>query len=500
MAAAPAPACDVLVVGLGPVGALLATLLAQAGVDVQAIDRAPAPWPLPRAATVDDTALRILQGVGVAGGVVRDGVVLEGADLRLRDGRHVELLRAPARTGNGHPALVSLRQPDLEAALGAAAASAAGPRVHRGWELRALRQDAGAASAEVGPSAGGDGTSVRARWVVGCDGARSAVRTLTGIGFAGATFAEPWLVVDAQVPDAGAPRVTFAGDPHRPAVTLPLAAGMRRWEVMALAGEDHAHLAGAASVRRLVGRPDLEPLRAAVYTFHARRARRWRDGRVLVAGDAAHLMPPFAGQGLGAGLRDVANLAWKLAAVVRGAPENLLDTYERERAPHVARTTAYARFVGAIVQTRRPRIAAGRDAALCALDATPAVGEWLQGGALAPRERLGRGALTAGGAGAGETLPQPLVHDGAGRAVGLDDLLGPGWALVGADAAALRGAPDRPGLRALAARRDFDDPNGALRLWLGRRRARMALVRPDRVVFATAPGDAARLLARAPLA
>jgi 3-(3-hydroxy-phenyl)propionate hydroxylase len=482
---APPGACDVLVVGLGPVGLLLTALLRAQGRDVVGVERDAGIRGEPRAAVLDDEALRALQAVGVAGGVVGDGVVQEAAELRLRDGRTVTLMHTPARTANGHPALVGIHQPDVEERL----EREAGPCVFRGLEATGLQRAGPAVTVTLRDVATGESRTVSARWVVGCDGARSAVRRLAGIPFGGTTFAQRWLVVDAAVTRTGRPRATFTGNPAAPAVTLPLTPAIRRWEVMVGAGTE----ADPAIVRRLA-RPEegeATPLRAAIYTFHARMAARWRAGRVLLAGDAAHVMPPFAGQGLGSGLRDAVNLAWKLGAVLEGrAGPQLLDTYETERRPHVLRLTALARFVGAIVQTRRPRLATARDAALLALDRT-AVGARLQAGGAKPPATLRRGAVVDGSRGAGTLLPQPLVRTGDGPPAPLDDVLGRGWALLASE------PPPVAAPRAVVLARDVADPSGVLERWLARHHAAVALVRPDRHVAGTATraSDAPALVA-----
>ena len=468
----PPGACDVLVVGLGPVGLLLTSLLRRHGCDVIAIDRDPIRPDEPRAAVLDDEALRALQAAGAADAVVSAGVVQQEAELRLRKGNTVTLMRMPARTANGHPGLVGLHQPLLETELAANLTA----MTFRGWELTALEQHTDTATAVLTrntiPNPSPEVGRVRARWVVGCDGAGSTVRRLAGVSFAGTTFAQRWLVVDAAVEEPGPRRVTFTGDPAAPAVTLPLTPSLRRWEVMV----------GDAEPAPEVLARGARPVRSAVYTFHARTAERWRSGRVLLAGDAAHVMPPFAGQGLGSGLRDAANLAWKLAAVVNGrASPALLNSYEQERRPHVAQMTALARFVGAIVQTRRARLASARDATLSVLDGT-GVASRLQAGAAKPRATLRRDAVVRGTPGAGALLPQPDVRLGDGDTTRLDDVLGPGWAVVAREPVT---APH--GVRAVVLGDDVHDESSRLDAWLARHGAAAALVRPDRHVYATAP-------------
>ncbi len=471
--------CEVLVVGLGPVGQLLALGLHDRGVHVVAVDQAPGPYGLPRAATTDDEALRVLQGLGLDRRVLADALVQRRVSFITSRGRAVEVLRTDAGR-LGHPPLISLHQPALERTLLAALAER-GVDVRWGVTLGALEQDAGGVTASVGSD-----EPLRAGWVVGCDGASSAVRARLGVAFGGSTWAQRWLVVDARVdrPLTRVPHPCFVGARERPTVTLPMSPGRHRWEFMLHAGEDPAAFLEAAAIdRRLApwldgARAEVE--RALIYTFHSRTAARWRVGRALLAGDAAHLMPPFAGQGLSSGVRDAANLAWKLEAVLRGAPPALLDSYEEERRPHVAAMQALAERWGAVVQTTRPRRRALWDVALTALDGSRAA-RWLQSHAKPlPTYRAGafvrRPHRLPALRGVGSLFPQPEVGTPSGHVL-LDDALGPGWALVTAGA----GSTELPVLRLGT---DLEDATGEVAAWLRRHRSTWVLLRPDRFVFA----------------
>ena len=459
--------CDVLICGLGPVGQLLALLLDGLGVSVIALDQAPGPYELPRAAVVDDEVLRIFQAAGVVDEVLKASQQQTAVSFIDRKGRSTVVFR-PVQGELGHPPLVSIHQPTFERVMVA-------ELERRGVDLRwnspletlERRQDHVRAA------------GLRARYLVGCDGARSAVRRLCGIDFGGSTFAQRWLVVDTKVdrPLAKVPHPHFVGDLARPIVSLPMSPGRHRWEWMLHPGEDAQPFLDPARIRTLIGRwitdERVEIERAVIYTFHARRAERWRDGRVLLAGDAAHLTPPFVGQGFSAGARDAANLAWKLEAVLRGAPEQLLDSYEAERRPHVTKMQNLAIRWGGVIQTTRPRTGRFRDAVVTGLD---------RSGALRVIQSHAKPLPTAG-AGAfatrphrlpvrrtvGSLFPQPDV-DG----VRLDERLGNGWAAVStspATSTALRAA----GIRVV------DVPCDE---WLRRRRLDFALLRPDRYVFA----------------
>ena len=352
---------DVLVVGCGPVGALLAARLATAGLDVVVVDREPAAYPLPRGVAADGEVLELLERAvpGSTAGFLRD------LDVRFlgADGDEIGRLRFP------EPGLAFYRQPVLEARLRAAMA-AQGAELRCG-ELTAVAQDDDAVTSTV------DGAPVRARWLVGCDGASSTVRGLVGAGWRGRDLPHRWLVCDVVGdPLPGRQLFTYTCDPARPQVDLPLPGG-HRWEWL-LRGPrpDLADLlpAGAGEV-----------VRAVEYRFSARRAARWQVGRVLLAGDAAHTMPPFAGQGLGAGLRD----AWALGALLpRGGPSDGVDRYQRLREPHLRRMTALSLFLGGVLQTGSPTAARSRDLLLRRAFRAPVVGPWLRRGGPRP-ERSG---------------------------------------------------------------------------------------------------------------
>ena len=356
------------------------------------------------------------------------------------------------------------------------------------WEdrLDALDRRADHVSAWVRRVAGGRTRQLRARYLIGCDGARSAVRSRLRVAFGGSTFVQRWLVVDALVdrPLATAGHPHFVGDVERPIVCLPMSPGRHRWEWMLEPGENADEFLAPDRIEALLApwiddeRVAVE--RAVVYTFHARMASRWRAGRVLLAGDAAHVVPPFVGQGFSSGARDAANLAWKLDAVLNGAPERLLDSYEAERRPHAASMQSLAVSWGRVVQTTTPHIGWMRDALIVGLERARAL-DWIQAhakplptyatGAFAQRPHRLPFRRTVGA-----LFPQPTV-DGER----LDDLLGPGWGAVSTSSAAAE-AFGAAGLGVLELPGDQ---------WLGRHEVEWALLRPDRFVFACgSAGDA----------
>jgi 3-(3-hydroxy-phenyl)propionate hydroxylase len=471
---------EVIICGLGPVGQLLALLLGDRGVPTLAFDREHEPYALPRAAVIDDEVLRIFQSVGLDRAVLADAQVQPGASIVTATGRPVEVFRS--RTGRlGHPPLVSINQPAMERTMLGALKDRPTVEARRGLTLETI--DARADCVEVGarPTDGSGLERIAARWLVGCDGASSTGRARLGIPLEGKTAPQRWIVVDAVVdrPLAKVPHPYFVGRAGRPAVTLPMSPGRHRWEWMLHPGEESAPHLEPRALRRAVGewldgeRAEIE--RAAVYTFHTRTAQPWRHGRVVLAGDAAHLMPPFAGQGFSSGARDAANLAWKLADVLAGSPESLLDTYERERRPHVAAMQRLANVMGALVQSTGPLRVRARDGFLRAIDGTRV--QRLLAENIKPLPTYGGGAFA--------TRPARIPLR---RAVGtlfpqsdrLDDRLGSGWSVVALDEPlAFRGA----GIPVIHPGRDAD--------WLRAHGSSWALLRPDRYVFACGgPRDA----------
>ena len=357
-------------------GAALAALLGARGVAVVVLEREAAPHGTPRAAHLDGEALRVLDAAGVdTAGLGRP---LDGFDLVDRRGRL--LLRGrPAQTPPpGFPAGVLMYQPTVERALRRRLAELPGVDVRLGHAVETVRDEGGAVDVQ---GQGPDGPfAVTGCVVVGCDGASSAVREAAGLRLVGGGFEQAWLVVDAALPrpaiDRLPRRLLQIADPARPSTYVPFPDPRRRWEFRLRPGEDAEAVQKPAAVRALLAphvHPDAARVeRAAVYTFHDLVAERWRAGRLVLAGDAAHQMPPFLGQGLGAGLRDAWALAPLVAAVAGGADPATLDAYEAERRPHVEATVRQAVRLGRLVTLPTP-LAALRDAVLRAGHRVPAL-------------------------------------------------------------------------------------------------------------------------------
>jgi 3-(3-hydroxy-phenyl)propionate hydroxylase len=470
--------CDVLVVGLGPTGAVLTALLAQRGVRVVAIERDAEPYPLPRAVHFDHEIMRIFQQLGIAEKMRRCARDLPDYEFRAADGQVLMNLRPPLETPSGWGGGYMFHQPSLEAVLRERLATLPSADVRLGQRLDSLVQDADGVTARLTTPAGAD--EIHARYLVGCDGASSPVREAIGGGLFDYQFDEPWLVVDVKV-GAGCrvPNVNIQlCDPARPTTCVLSGPGRHRWEFMLLPGETPEAMMDDAVVLSLIRPWDCGPVeieRRAVYRFHGLVANRWRDGRVMIAGDAAHQTPPFAGQGMCSGIRDGANLAWKLDAVLRGtASAALLDSYQAEREPHVRAAIELAIGMGRVVCTLDPDAAAQRDAAMLAAQAGGAP-------ALPPMRptAFASGCVLAGSAGAGELFPQPTAGAAPAR-LRMDDRLGDGACLIARNPVGGTAA----GVQVLALDAEELAPfRSALLTWLDRHAAEAVLVRADRYVF-----------------
>jgi 2-polyprenyl-6-methoxyphenol hydroxylase-like FAD-dependent oxidoreductase len=419
---------DVVIVGAGPVGSGLALLLADRGRSVVVVERWPEPYPLPRAVHFDDETARILQACGVGEALP---MLSEPADVyEWRNADGLVLLRfALGETGvSGWPSANMFNQPDLEMALYRRLDAHPHITMRRDTEATAFTQDGDAVVLTVRRGDGSEG-AVRARFVVGCDGANSAIRRQLDPPMEDHGFFYDWLIVDVALrePRVFDPVNLQVCDPRRPTTVVSGGPGRRRWEFMCLPGETLDALDEEARAWELLEPWDVNPDNAAMvrhagYRFQARWATSWHAGRVFLAGDAAHLTPPFAGQGMCAGLRDAVNLAWKLDHVL-SHPEatELLATYAQERIPHAAKVVAFAIDLGKVICVPDPGDAAARDVAMAA-----AAGDAMPAAEMPP---LDAGLFQFGTPAAGELFVQGRVAKDA-PPERFDDLFGAGWRLV----------------------------------------------------------------------
>jgi len=429
---------DVLVVGMGPVGATIANLLGRYGVRTLVVDKAIEIFRAPRAIALDNEALRILQLAGLEEGAF-DTVAIPGVHMRSPLFGEYARIRSAGQI-DGHPKLVTFFQPQLEAVMRERLAARAGVQLLTGVELLGFETLGDAVSVRL-KLADGLTAHVQTRFLVGADGAGSAVRQTLGIGFGGRTFAQDWLVVDAKrVPDP-IDDIEFICDPARPVPHMVAPGDRQRWEFMLRPGETREQMEQPETVRKLLApwarTEDIEIERVAVYRFHARIADRFSKGRVFLAGDAAHITPPFAGQGLVAGLRDAANLGWKLAWVVHGrAAASILASYDTERRPHAKAIINLALFLGKLIMPSNRVAAFVTHGLMTLLGRVPRLRRIFEELEIKPQNRFGRGLFLARDRSArlvrGGLLPQGWVRSAADARVALsDDALGAKLSLVG---------------------------------------------------------------------
>lgn len=374
---APNRAVDVVIVGFGPVGAVLAGLLGRRGVNVVVLERDRDVFPLPRAAHVDHTGLRVWQELGLLDRLLPRMQANRGLDFVTAEDELLARIPGEGLSASGLPFSMYFFQPELDRTVRDMVSALPSVSVILGANVtQVLARDDGV----IVRASGDDGSmSIEAQWVVACDGASSGIRESLGATVEDLGFEEPWLVVDVLRTGDGGEILGGAicrCDPKRPTYSIPMPLRRHRFEFRLMPGDDPTSIVEPEAIEALVApwllNAELQVERNAIYTFHGLVADQWRHGRVLLAGDAAHQMPPFLGQGMCSGLRDAANLAWKLDLVVSGiAPEALLDTYQEERRPHVRSVVDAAVSIGRVICTVDPGEAARRDRRMLSDDRPP---------------------------------------------------------------------------------------------------------------------------------
>ena len=486
----------IAIVGAGPTGLTLANLLGVYGVACVVIERNAATVHEPRAVSIDDESLRIMQAADLAAEVMAETVTGYGSHYYSARGRLFAKVQ-PTEQPYGFPRRNAFRQPVLERQLRQALARFPHVTALFEHELVAFTQD----DRRVTLTLAG-GKTISCDYLVACDGASSTVRRQLGIGMSGSTFRERWLILDLENSPVSSLHTKVFSDPRRPCIALPGPNLTRRYEFMLHDHERDEDLLAPEMVRHLLDTHEAAPqsrlVRKVVYTFHARIADRWSEARVFLAGDAAHMTPPFAGQGMNSGLRDALNIAWKLAMVTRGTlGPGLLASYEPERRDHVWAMIEFALNIGRVLAPPNMFAAKAIEYGFLALSTFPKARDYIMQMKFKPPPRFAKGFIVPDGQSARRTLvgrlfPQPRLPGAAGRDVLLDDLLGPGFALVvnSPRAAAILPLLQGEPWRSLDPRVVALPPSAATDPRLAQYADHVFLLRPDRYVAACFRTDA----------
>lgn len=512
---------DVAIVGAGPVGLTIANLLGQQGVRVVLLEAGTELIDYPRAVGVDDEALRVMQTIGLVDEVLPH--TIPDQKIYMVNGDRTIIAEIDPRTREfGWPRRNGFVQPLVDRVLLAGLERFPSVEVRLGTEVVDTRQDDDGVTTLTRVAGGGQG-SIRTRYLVGADGGSSPTRKRLGLAFEGETRASKGLVIDVRNDPIGTPHAVFGGDAKRSYATIALPHGIRRWEFTLFPDEDESLVEDEAYVLGLLEGhvPDpskLDIIRRRVYTHHARVADRFRVGRILLAGDAAHVMPVVGGQGWNSGIRDAVNLGWKLAAVVRGiAGDGLLDSYESERMGHVRQMVAVSLNMANEMTDHDPERARARDEA--AARRTPEEQAQVRDQAFKPQPSYGDGLVLHTPAPeyktlpdrpvtrlAGTIFPQPTVRAACGADALLDDATGQGWRILvwNNDPAALLSEESVAAVRRLGgalvqvvpavqlpwAREHLAEGSvavgdlGSLQAWFDARPTGAVIVRPDHVIAA----------------
>ena len=513
---------DVLVVGAGPVGLTLANILGLQGVRTLVIEERENLIDYPRGVGLDDESLRTFQSIGLVEHVLPHTV--PNQILRFFDAkRRVLAEMAPPDARFGWPKRNGFVQPLVDAELLRGLDRFGHVEVWWNHPMISSVQDADSVTVECGSD--GNASTIRARYVVGCDGGRSITRRMMGVSFDGTTSSTRWLVVDIANDPLGHPNSEVGADPERPYASISIAHGIRRFEFMIHAHETDEQAEDPVFLTRMLARmvphPDrVDVIRRRVYTHHSRIAGAFRSGRMLLAGDAAHLMPVWQGQGYNSGIRDAANLGWKLAAVVSGrADDQLLDTYDVERRKHARAMIDLSTMVGRVISPTDRRVAAARDLLVRSASIVPSLKRYVLEMRFKPMPRYEQGAVVHSlaegardpGSPAGTLFIQPRVDTRAQQNVLLDDVLGPWfavlcwnnnprkilgedafarWKALGASFIALRPLTQLHWTGAETGPETPDDPDvvvvgdrtGGVKTWFDAHKESVVFLRPDRCI------------------
>ena len=535
MSLAPTPSTvelstDVAIVGAGPVGLMIANYLGQCGVNVTLVEKLDSLIDYPRAIGLDDESLRSFQSVSLADKVLPHTTPWHAMRFLTPKGRCFADIQ-PKTDEFGWSRRNAFIQPLADRVLFDGLQRFNNVKVLFSRELSSFEQSDSAVVLNL-TDQNGRNERLHARYLIGCDGGNSLVRRSLDISFEGKTAPNQWIVVDIANDPLSTPHVYLCCDPVRPYVSAALPHGVRRFEFMVMPGETEAELSKPENMRKLLGKvlpnPDnIELIRSRVYTHNARLAGRFRQGRVLLAGDAAHIMPVWQGQGYNSGMRDALNLAWKLSLVIKGlAADSLLDSYEQERRDHAKAMIDLSVLAGHVLAPPKRWQGTLRDGVSWLLNYVPPVKRYFLEMRFKPMPQYTRGALIAPsekGSPTGKMFIQPQVLTDAGTTVLLDEVIGenfaiiawgcdPTWGLTAAQITQWKNLGTRfiqvlPDVQLRAPSDAGDDvirvgdSSGRLREWFARGNSSIALVRPDRFVAGVAipqtVGQACDELARA---
>ncbi len=500
---------DVAIVGAGPVGLMIANYLGQCGVNVTLVEKLDSLIDYPRAIGLDDESLRTFQAVGLAENVLPHTTPWHAMRFMTPKGRCFADIQ-PKTDEFGWSRRNAFIQPLADRVLFEGLERFDNVKVLFGRELEGFEQSDSGVQLTL-KNAEGRSERLQAKYLIGCDGGNSLVRRSLDISFEGKTAPNQWIVVDIANDPLSTPHVYLCCDPVRPYVSAALPHGVRRFEFMVMPGETEAELSKPENMRKLLAKvlpdPDrIELIRSRVYTHNARLAGRFRQGRVLLAGDAAHIMPVWQGQGYNSGMRDASNLAWKLSLVIKGlASDRLLDSYELERRDHAKAMIDLSELAGHVLAPPKRWQGTLRDGVSWLLNYVPPVKRYFVEMRFKPMPQYTRGALivpSEKGSPVGKMFIQPKVMTDAGETVLLDEVIGenfaiiawgcdPTWGLTAAQIAQWKTLGTRfiqvlPDVQLRApsdAGNDVirvGDSSGRLREWFARGSSSIALLRPDR--------------------
>ncbi|MBZ7337643.1 bifunctional 3-(3-hydroxy-phenyl)propionate/3-hydroxycinnamic acid hydroxylase [Klebsiella grimontii] len=506
----------VAIVGAGPVGLAIANYLGQMGVSVLLIEKLESLIDYPRAIGIDDESLRAMQAVGLVDKVLPHTTPWHAMRFMTPKGRCFADIQ-PMTDEFGWSRRNAFIQPQVDGVLYEGLSRFPNVRCLFSREVEAFSQNGDNVTLNLKGSAG-EHETVRADWLVACDGGASLIRRTLNIPFEGKTAPNQWIVIDIANDPLATPHVYLCCDPVRPYVSAALPHGVRRFEFMVMPGETEAQLSEPHKMRQLLSKvlpdPDnVEPIRQRVYTHNARIAERFRVDRVLLAGDAAHIMPVWQGQGYNSGMRDAFNLAWKLALVVNGkAGEALLDSYQQERRDHAKAMIDLSVTAGNVLAPPKRWHGAVRDGISWLLNYLPPVKRYFLEMRFKPMPQYREGALLVEGEGktspVGKMFIQPKVTLEDGQVTLLDEVIGANFAIIAWGCNPLWGLNDEQiaRWRAVGVRFiqvvpevqihcDQDNVPGVIRLgdtqnrlksWFAQHDTAIAVVRPDRFVATVA--------------